>query len=409
MIIGMNSMASLALLFSSCLASLLVLTHAASAQDNPQVSPVSQSDAIDSITYDDSTGVAGATRAPVSVALTLPESLTEAAAQDRLILSEECSNADVFAQYEDGRLWWLMPEGKPGKRVFKLGASETGRSTMAFTKNDGRYLCMDGTNPVLGYNFKTVPVPPGSKGKYAIARSNYVHPIYGPSGEVLTADFQKDYPHHRGLYWAWPEVMWQGEKRDLHALQGVFARPVKIVRKEDGPVFASLEAENVWKWGDRDEIVREWTTIRAFRSAGGDRVLDFTLRFEAIQPGVTIARRNTNVYGGFNLRMSPRADQAIRITPDPSKAWAELVGIPRDGQSPVGITILQHPENPGFPGDWQQFPKINWLQPTFPAKNERFELKVDDPLVLRYRLIVHPGSYDNARSFSLWQAFQKEY
>ena len=167
-----------------------------------------------------------------------------------------------------------------------------------------------------------------------------------------------------------------------------------------------MEAENVWKWSDEQEIVREWATIRAFRSAGGNRVLDFSFRFEAIEPGVTIARRKTHEYGGLNLRMSPRTDQQIRITPDPLKSWAELVGIPiRDGKSPVGITILQHPGNPGFPADWEAYPVLNWLQPTFPAANERYELEVGQPLILRYRLVVHAGSYDDAESNMLWNAY----
>ena len=31
---------------------------------------------------------------------------------------------------------------------------------------------------------------------FAVARSNDVHPLYGPNGEVLTKDYSKDHPHH---------------------------------------------------------------------------------------------------------------------------------------------------------------------------------------------------------------------
>lgn len=359
------------------------------------------------IEFDDATGAVGATQAPVSVKIALPDSLVEAAKAGKLTLAEQPHGTAVHAQYEGGRLWWLMPAGKPGKRVFELSAGNKSPNVISFRESDGKFTCMDGEARVLCYNFKTVPVPPGVKGKYAVARSDYVHPIYGPAGEVLTTDFPKGHPHHRGLYWAWPEVMWKGQKRDLHALQGVFARPVKIVRRESGSVLACIEAENVWKWGDKEPIVREWATIRAFRRSGTDRVLDFTFRFEAIQPGVTVARRGTTHYGGINLRMSPRKEQKIRWSPERKQAWAELVGIPNDGKSPVGITILQHSGNPRFPGDWQPYPKLNWLQPTFPSKKERFELKVGTPLVLRCRLVIHPGSYDDARSDAIFSAYQE--
>lgn len=63
-----------------------------------------------------------------------------------------------------------------------------------------QYTFVDSGRPVLTYNFGTVPVPDGVGGKYAVARSNYVHPLYGPNGELLTKDYSKDHPHHRGIY-----------------------------------------------------------------------------------------------------------------------------------------------------------------------------------------------------------------
>lgn len=104
-----------------------------------------------------------------------------------------------------------------------------------------RFTILDDGRPVLTYNFGTVPVPAGVTGQYAVARSDYIHPLYGPNGEVLTADYPKDHPHHRGIYRAWPEVTRRGETQDLHALQGVFARPVKKLRQK----ACVLQAQNI--------------------------------------------------------------------------------------------------------------------------------------------------------------------
>jgi len=60
----------------------------------------------------------------------------------------------------------------------------------------------EGDKPVLRYNYGTIPVPEGVGGRYAVARSDYIHPLYGPDGEELTKDYAKDHPHHRGIYWA---------------------------------------------------------------------------------------------------------------------------------------------------------------------------------------------------------------
>ena len=251
-----------------------------------------------------------------------------------------------------------------------------------------RYAVSEDGKPVLTYNFGTNPVPPGVGGIYAVARGDYVHPLFGPSGEVLTTDFSKDHPHHRGLYWAWPVVTYGGVTGDLHALQGVFARPVRLLAQRADAQSAELSAENVWLWRNEQPIVREVATITAHRAAGGLRAIDFVFHFDALKPGVTLARRHGDAYGGFNLRFSPRRDQ--RIVKD-APAWAELAGVPPEGKEPVGVMILQAPTNPDFPGDWIDYPNLNWLQPTFPAKGTTWELSPGAPLELRYRIIVRSG------------------
>ena len=272
----------------------------------------------------------------------------------------------------------------------------------------GRYTVAEGTKPVLVYNFNTVPVPVGVTGRYAVARSDYVHPLYGPDGEVLTQDYSPDHPHHRGLYWAWPEVSWKGERRDLHALQGVFARPVRIVCKDVTNGCAVLVAENVWKWGDTESIVSERVTISVPPAEKGLwRVIDFTLRLQALVDGVTLARRGQTHYGGFNMRLSARAEQKI-VThtgepgQTPRQAWACLTGLPPEGKRPVSVVLFQAPDNPEYPGDWIQYPNLNWLQPTFPSQGTACALRRDAPLTLRFRVVVLSGDTDATTLQRFW-------
>lgn len=274
-----------------------------------------------------------------------------------------------------------------------------------------KYTILDSEKPVLTYNYGIVPVPEGVTGKYAVPRSNYIHPLYGPNGEVLTTDYSKDHPHHRGIYWAWPEVTYNAEKRDLHALQGVFARPVRIVLGLEAPrEMVIIEAEHVWKWGDTEDIVNEKATLTVHPSKDGLRIIDFLFRFEGLKPGVTLARRQQSAYGGFNVRMSARKDQNIvkHIGGSglwPQEAWAEDVGVPPEGKEPVGLFMLQKPSNPCYPGDWQDFPNLNWLQPTFPSKAMAFPLTPGKPLELAYRLIIRNGAGLKAKPETLFAAY----
>ena len=151
---------------------------------------------------------------------------------------------------------------------------------------------------------------------YAVPRSNYIHPLYGPSGELLTRDWSKDHPHHRGIYWAWPEVEFGKKLGDLHALQIVFARPTGNIRIINASDYAQVEAENIWMWEDSIPVVREVAIIRAYRSDNNGRVIDLSFRFVAMKDSVSIARRETKLYGGLNIRMQTPKFQEISFYRD---------------------------------------------------------------------------------------------
>ena len=61
----------------------------------------------------------------------------------------------------------------------------------------------EGGKPVFVYNFGMMLAPGFPE---SMRRSCYLHPVYAPDGTVLTDEFNKDHPHHRGISWMWPEV-----------------------------------------------------------------------------------------------------------------------------------------------------------------------------------------------------------
>lgn len=266
-----------------------------------------------------------------------------------------------------GRAVWLLPPGATGSEPMALGiapAAFTPRVRAALDPATGQVDVTDHARPVLRYNYRAVEPGPilaqVAEGNriYARARSDYLHPLHGPGGETLTRDWSLDHPHHRGIYWAWPEVEFGQERGDLHALQTVFARPTGRIEFESGPVFAQLDAENLWLWQDRQPVVRERTLIRAYRATAPGRVVDLEFHFLALEDGVTLARRGTEHYGGLNLRLARPESQQIQTHTDPPgsvprRAWSDLSGI-FAGSALSGLTVLQHAGNPEYPGDWIQ-------------------------------------------------------
>lgn len=286
----------------------------------------------------------------------------------------------------------------------------------------GQIDIFDGTQPVLRYNYKTVPAPERfleelpaehrvDARKYGRPRSNYIHPLYGLNGEQLTADWNKDHPHHRGIYWAWPEVQYKGQMGDLHALQRVFARPTGRITLRHEENFAEIEAESRWMWEDKMPIVHELATIRAWQVGQHGRNIDLMFRITALKDDVSIARRETTSYGGLNIRLAPVDELNLSHYADTTAAktrhaWQSATGIWSGTKSPLSLYVVEHAENPHYPGDYVQFPDLPWFQPTFPRAGTRYALENGKPLVLRYRLWIRVGdapSKEDARA--QWKAF----
>ena len=272
----------------------------------------------------------------------------------------------------------------------------------------------EGNRPVLQYNDQLVSAPEGfttneDARKYAVARSDYIHPLYGLDGQVLTHDFSKDHPHHRGIYWAWPEVAWQGKKGDLHALQNVFARPTEPATWRITPDYAEVTGNAHWLWEDKTPIVRETVTIRVWPSGGHGRFIDTILTFEAIDQTVTLGRRGLTAYGGLNIRLAPIGQLKLQPHADGlNPAWSDCSGIWKDSDHPAGLTVFESRRNPDYPGDYIEYPTLPWFQPTFPRSGKAYALEKGQPLTLQYRFWIRRGGPVAGESATqVWHQFQR--
>ena len=382
------------------------------------------------LTVSDDAGAASRCSAPVSAAVDLagfPGGVAHANQLRLVVLGGASAGqvAEVPAQFEPeatgstkGTLRWLMPAGPAGQRQFTLKADKGQDPPLMRAKRNeatGQYELSEGGKPVLRYNYQTndpgevlAKVKPDDR-KYTRARSDYIHPLYGLEGQELTRDWPLEHPHHRGIYWAWPEVDYRGERGDLHALQRVFSRPTGNCIVKDGPVCAVIDAENLWRWEDQEPIVLERTLIRAWRAGSSGRYIDLEFHFTALKEDVALARRGTTAYGGLNIRLAPVQEQEITFHTDPvgtqpRGAWAALSGVFGSGMK-ASLAVLQSPTNPDYPGDWIKYPELNWFQPTFPAGGTRYVVKPGQPLLLRFRLWICRGKADDARLADSWKAY----
>jgi len=371
----------------------------------------------------DPEGVAAHGAVPASVRIDLPQLLGRQVEPARLRLAElgkgETSGSGLIpVQFEPeaggssrGLMWWLLPPAAAKERRFRLTvAADAAPAALAIrTTNRAYYDIVEGTLPVLRYNHGTVPPPAGIDTNYA--RGDYLMPVFGPSGELLTDDYPPDHPHHRGVSWSWPVTRWGNEVRDIWAVRGVWSRPAAVRSLECGPVFARLAAENVWKWGDTDPIVREEVLLRVFRWSGGGRFVDVELQLTAQAEGVAIGGRPHAGYGGFGLRAQPAQERVITRHTDPPKAqprrsWLDYSGVFAGGKGPAGLAIFEHVGNLFYPNALLEYPELNYVMPAFPGERE-VPLAKDKPLVLKHRLWIHSGHATPEALAGVWAGYAR--
>jgi len=397
---------------------------------------------------DDANGILGETGAPVVVNTELGSELESAAQEGRLgIIAPGNDGKDRFIPVQlecseakaESNLVMLMPDGEAGLNKLKLVEQESPFEAVMkaiLDPESGQVMIEEGGEKVMQYNYETVFEKDVVYGEdevlerhqrtetdtfvtasiYAVPRSDYIHPLYGLEGEMLTRDWPEGgHPHHRAIFWAWPEVEYGKERGDIYALQRIFARPTGQLELTNGPVYAQIDAENLWMWEDSVPIVCENVLIKVYRATETKRVIDLSIQFVALEDKITIATRETNSYGGLNLRMQTPANQEISYFTDkagsnPLRAWSDFNGIFKGNTPASGLMVLQNQANPDYPGQWVEYPDLAWVQPTFPTPGTRYPLQKEKPLVLHYRLIIHSGGLpDRATSEKHWDAYHSTF
>jgi hypothetical protein len=259
----------------------------------------------------------------------------------------------------------------------------------------------EGGKPVFVYNFGMML----AKGfPESMKRSSYLHPVYSPDGVVVTDDFNPNHPHHRGISWMWPEVSVDGKKGDIWTVKTFKQKFVSWKAREVGEKTARLAVENGWFDGDR-KFVKEDVEIVVHAAANHQRLMEFTLRFEATDRPVQVAGTpdGKKGFGGFCFRFATpdngaKGDKTIIRTDKGISAkdgvlarhpWAQISGT-FHGKA-AGGRVEDVASNPGAPNNgWLLRHQLCCLNCSYPGLTP-ITLEPGKPLVLKYRVTVFDG------------------
>lgn len=262
--------------------------------------------------------------------------------------------------------------------------------------------------------------PKSLEGKYA--RSNYVHPLYSLDGEILTEDFPADHLHHRGIFWAWHEILIGGKKvGDAWDCDNISWDVRKVIDRLGGGT-ATITTKTFWQStltatdAKPTKIFKEKTSIEVYPTTATYRVIDFTIKLKPLLKGMAIGgSTDTKGYGGFSPRIKLPND--IRFISQEGEVeaqrdgldagpWMDMIGS-FDGKQRSGVTMMMHPSFPQAPQKWILRAAKSMQNAAFPG-NKAYSLEKGQWLEMRYRMVLHREEVGEEVLSKLYQEFVQE-
>ncbi len=335
----------------------------------------------------------------------------------------------VPAQLESGsppRLWWVLSGKTPAgsRRVYELRRSYMRvrrRPGVEVRKDDKVLLIRKGRGKILSYNHAIVPAPEGQSELYN--RSGFIHPLWSPTGSVLTDIHPKDHYHHLGIWMPWTKTKFEGKEVDFWNLKGGqgTVRFKRFLSTTSGPVYGGFQAEHEHVALKTDEgekvVLKEIWDVRVYNIGGpgkGYWLWDFVSTQRCVADSALVLEKYH--YGGFGFRGAGEwtGEKAAYLTSEgrtrkdghaTRARWCDTAGV-SDGKW-KGVTHFSHPENFRHPEPMRIWPEFenevffNWA----PEQLGDFEMKPGKDHIFRYRLYVHEGKVDVERTEQVWNDY----
>ena len=228
-------------------------------------------------------------------------------------------------------------------------------------------------------------------------------PVNGPlSGASVTTESSEPYPHHASLWFGSDFVNGGNYWQDSLSRGQIVAEETRVVRAQGEAV--EIAQTNLWSRPGAPSPIRDRRTIRIAAPSASLRVIDFDV---TLTPLIDVHIRKTN-HSLFAARMArdlavPQGGTLVNAHGDTGEKgtfgkpapWADFWG--RRSTGAEGLAILSHPANPWSPAPW--FTRdYGFMSPTpFNWMENGLDLPAGKEVRLRYRVIVHAGTTDEAK------------
>jgi len=326
----------------------------------------------------------------------------------------------------EGRtLYWMVnaDNDKTKKRIYELIKGTPAKSTQLIqaTTKDGALIIHTDNKNLLQYNFKTVYPPTGID--TAFKRSAFIHPLWTPTGKVLTRIQAPDHYHHYGIWNPWTHVLFEGDTVDFWNVKGRqgTVRFGKFVSVTEGPVYAEYQAlhEHVaFKKGKEKVALNELQTVRVYRPEDNadNFIVDITIQLNCASASpfkileyryAGLGWRATEKWKKDNSEVLTSEGQTRKGADGTTARWAIIQGALDNEYG--GAVMMSYPSNYNHPEPLRIWPENSNGGEMFgmfaPTKTKDWLLVPGKTYVLKYRFNVFNGHFTKEKAESGWQYY----
>ncbi|NBC65374.1 MAG: hypothetical protein GVY07_06940 [Bacteroidetes bacterium] len=329
------------------------------------------------------------------------------------------SNQSIILQVDDSNKGWFILDALTAgeSRVYDFTAEQIESVNHVSSQIDSTQITFlsDGRKILSYYHGDNNPTELDERYK----RGGYIHPVYSPTGVILTAHLNPMHPHQSGIWSAWTKTEFDGRTPDfwnIHNNTGRVDQADSLKDSWEGAVHAGFHNKHFFKDLSAPEpmiaVNEEWT-VRVYKAPEDHSYQIFDLvSTQSVNTGKPIKLPEYH-YGGIGFRGNRNWDNPENVTFLTSEGlgregnttrpkWTHIGGVV-DGEM-AGITVMNHPENYRFP----QPVRIHPEEPYFvyaPMQYGEMSIEPGSPYTTHYRYVTHDGEPDPEELTRLWNDY----
>lgn len=285
-----------------------------------------------------------------------------------------------------------------------------------------------GGKTVCDYQMEAGEVPEGVSAVFK--HGAHLHPVYSPSGRLVTGNHPEDHRWHRGIWMAWtktefgdshPDFWNQGKGDGKNKSGGQILAEVRFAKLDkswggaDGGGFISQHLFLDHSHAPDQKVLNEtWEVSVAQKELDGTPANIIDLTSTQTCAGDQPLKLPKYHYGGFGVRghaaWNPvdavtmlTSEGHDRVKGDSTKGKWVHIGGQVDG-APTGMVILIHPSNFRFPQPLRLNPKNPQLC-IAPSQDGDWSIEPGKPYISKYRILAFDGLPDPKWIDAQWTAY----